>query len=225
MTLLVGRSAAVPDGITGGRSTVAIRVPAHPLALGIIERLGRAVVAPSANRFGRVSPTTPRHVLDELGDALDPSRDLVVDGGATTVGIESTIVDCTTPLPQVLRPGAITAEDIERIVGDIAAGERSGACAWHVGAALLPAAAVEVFEDREAAERRRAQLTDGRCGRRRARRRRSRRVRQRPLPVVASGRRRRRGSRPRRPAVTARDRHRRPRPPAQSVSQALTLRR
>jgi len=159
LTVLVGRSAAVPDGITGGRSTVAIRVPAHPLATGIIERLNRAVVAPSANRFGRVSPTTPRHVLDELGDALDPSRDLVVDGGATTVGIESTIVDCTTPVPQVLRPGAITAAEIERIVGDVAAASGPARAPGMLARHYSPAAAVEVFEDREAAERRQAQLT------------------------------------------------------------------
>ncbi|MDQ3312342.1 MAG: L-threonylcarbamoyladenylate synthase [Actinomycetota bacterium] len=159
LTVLVGRSAAVPDGITGGRSTVAIRVPAHPLATGIIERLNRAVVAPSANRFGRVSPTTPRHVLDELGDALDPDRDLVLDGGATTVGIESTIVDCTTPVPQVLRPGAITAAEIERIVGGVAAASGPARAPGMLVRHYSPVAAVEVFEDREAAERRQAQLT------------------------------------------------------------------
>src|SRR5215207_1152978 len=116
LTLLLRRSGRVIDEITGGRDTVGVRVPAHPLTTTLLAVVG-AVVAPSANRFGRVSPTTATHVVGDLGRHLDPERDAILDGGPSPVGVESTIVDCTVDPPQVLRPGGIAVEDIARIVG------------------------------------------------------------------------------------------------------------
>lgn len=108
LTVIVHANDTVSRVATGGRDTVAVRVPAHRAALAIITQLGRPLAAPSANRFGEVSPTSARHVADDLGDDVD----VIVDGGDCAVGVESTIVDCTTPQPEILRPGAITAEDI-----------------------------------------------------------------------------------------------------------------
>ena len=119
LTLLAPRREKVPDIVTGGRSTVGIRVPAHPLTRALLEAHGGAIAAPSANRFGKVSPTTAQHVVDDIGDVLDPDRDLILDGGPCGVGVESTIVDITTTPPQLLRPGGIPAEDIIALVGDI----------------------------------------------------------------------------------------------------------
>jgi L-threonylcarbamoyladenylate synthase len=114
LTLIVPRAADVSDVVTGGRDTVAVRVPAHPLTLELIDRFGRGLAAPSANRFGMVSPTTAEHVRADLAGDVD----LVLDGGPSPVGVESTIVDCTVDPPQVLRPGAITADQIESLLGD-----------------------------------------------------------------------------------------------------------
>lgn len=115
LTLLVRRSSAVADIVTGGRDTVAIRVPDHPLTLELLRHFPAGLVAPSANRFGRVSPTTPQHVVDDLGRDVD----LVLDGGACTIGVESTIVDCTISPPQILRPGGIGADVVATVVADI----------------------------------------------------------------------------------------------------------
>jgi L-threonylcarbamoyladenylate synthase len=115
LTLLLNKSDRVSDVITGGRSTVAIRVPAHDLAQQVLELAG-PWVAPSANRFGHVSPTTCAHVLADLGDFLDPESDAVLDGGPCAIGVESTIVDCTVSPPQILRHGGITAEEIDRLL-------------------------------------------------------------------------------------------------------------
>lgn len=117
LTLLVPRADHVLDVVTGGLDTVGVRVPAHPLTLELLDRFGGGLVAPSANRFGRVSPTTAAHVRADLGMDVD----LVLDGGPSPVGVESTIVDCTTSPPQILRPGAITAADVERVLGSPAA--------------------------------------------------------------------------------------------------------
>jgi L-threonylcarbamoyladenylate synthase len=105
MTLILKRAAHVLDAVTGGQDTVGLRVPSHPVAHALLKEFGGGVAAPSANKFGRVSPTTAQHVRDEFGDALD----LVIDGGASDVGIESTIIDCAHGQPRILRPGAITA--------------------------------------------------------------------------------------------------------------------
>jgi L-threonylcarbamoyladenylate synthase len=117
LTLVLHRGPRAGDHVTGGQGTVGLRVPAHPVAHALLERFGGGVAAPSANRFGRVSPTTARHVLDELGDVLEPGRDAVLDGGASEVGVESTIVDCTGPAPRLLRPGAVGVEEIEAVTG------------------------------------------------------------------------------------------------------------
>ena len=93
LTVLVAAGRRVLDVVTGGRATVGLRVPAHPLALELLARFGGGIAAPSANRFGRVSPTTAEHVVDDLGELLDPDRDAVLDGGPCPIGVESTIVD------------------------------------------------------------------------------------------------------------------------------------
>jgi L-threonylcarbamoyladenylate synthase len=120
MTLVVTRSELAGDFITGGQDTVGVRVPNHPVALGLIEAFARAggkgVAAPSANRFGNVSPTTAQAVSDELSDYLRMS-DVILDGGACDIGVESTIIDCTGDVPKILRPGAITEEMIEHSTG------------------------------------------------------------------------------------------------------------
>ncbi len=120
MTLVVTRSELAADFITGGQDTVGVRVPNHPVALGLLEAFARAggkgVAAPSANRFGNVSPTTAQAVSDELSDYIAGS-DVILDGGACAVGVESTIIDCTGDVPKILRPGAITEEMIEHTTG------------------------------------------------------------------------------------------------------------
>jgi L-threonylcarbamoyladenylate synthase len=120
MTLVVRRSGLAADFVTGGQDTVGVRVPDHPVALGLLEAFvragGKGVAAPSANRFGNVSPTTAQAVSDELGDYLADS-DQILDGGACAVGVESTIIDCTGDVPKILRPGAITAQMIAESTG------------------------------------------------------------------------------------------------------------
>lgn len=116
LTLVVRRSALVGDDVTGGRDTVGLRVPAHPMTTTVLARLGSGVAAPSANRFGRVSPTRAEHVIADLGDLLVPGRDGVLDGGSSDVGVESTIVDCTVDPPQILRPGGIPDEHIAAVL-------------------------------------------------------------------------------------------------------------
>jgi L-threonylcarbamoyladenylate synthase len=120
MTLVVKRSGLAGDFVTGGQVTVGVRVPNHPVALGLLEAFqragGKGVAAPSANRFGNVSPTTAQAVSDELGDYL-ADGDQILDGGACDVGVESTIIDCTGDVPKILRPGAITAQMIAESTG------------------------------------------------------------------------------------------------------------
>jgi L-threonylcarbamoyladenylate synthase len=120
MTLILHRSELAKDFITGGQNTVGIRIPDHSLALGLLEAFhklgGAGIVAPSANRFGQVSPTTAEAVQEELGNYLSDT-DLVLDGGPSVVGVESTIIDCTGELPRILRPGATTIEMIEEVTG------------------------------------------------------------------------------------------------------------
>jgi L-threonylcarbamoyladenylate synthase len=120
MTLVLRRSELVGDFVTGGQDTVGVRVPDHVVALALLEAFekagGKGVAAPSANRFGHVSPTTAAAVVEELADYLSKD-DLVLDGGACAVGVESTIIDCTGLLPRVLRPGAISTAMIEEVTG------------------------------------------------------------------------------------------------------------
>ena len=120
MTLILQRSELAKDFITGGQGSVGIRIPDNSLALGLLDAFhklgGAGIAAPSANRFGQVSPTTAEAVQEELGSYLSDT-DLVLDGGPSVVGVESTIIDCTGELPRILRPGAITIEMIEEVSG------------------------------------------------------------------------------------------------------------
>ncbi len=113
LTLILKRTADVPDEVTGGQDTVGVRVPAHPVALALLRAFDGGLAAPSANRFGRISPTTAAHVQEELGERVA----LILDGGACEVGIESTILDFSRDVPEILRPGAIGPEDIARVIG------------------------------------------------------------------------------------------------------------
>ncbi|MYR86452.1 threonylcarbamoyl-AMP synthase [Streptomyces sp. SID685] len=113
LTLVLRRGRRVPLEATGGLDTVAVRVPDHPVALALLAAFGGGVTAPSANRFGSVSPTTTDHVRAELGGAVD----FVLEGGPCAVGVESTIVDVTGDTPSILRPGGVTREELEAVVG------------------------------------------------------------------------------------------------------------
>ena len=125
MTLIMKRSELAGDFVTGGQDTVGVRVPDHPVALGLLEAFvragGRGVAAPSANRFGNVSPTTAQAVADELSEYL-AEADQILDGGPCKVGVESTIIDCTGDVPRILRPGAVTVAMIEGSTGLSAVG-------------------------------------------------------------------------------------------------------
>lgn len=122
MTLVLKRSSLAKDFITGGQDTVGLRVPDHVVALALLEAFenlgGKGIAAPSANRFGQVSPTTAAAVAEEIGEFLD-SADQIIDGGACAIGVESTIIDCTGDAPKILRPGAITVAMIEASTGQI----------------------------------------------------------------------------------------------------------
>ena len=149
LTLVLERSGAVPDVVTGGRETVGLRVPAQPLALAMLRDVGAGVAAPSANPFGRTSPTTARHVLADLGDRVD----LVLDGGPCGVGLESTILDLTTSPPTVLRTGGLPVDVLEAAAGvaleRVATGpaRAPGMLAAH----YAPRARVVIAEDHDAA--------------------------------------------------------------------------
>ena len=120
MTLIMKRSELAGDFVTGGQDTVGVRVPDHAVALGLLLAFaqigGKGVAAPSANRFGNVSPTTAQAVEDELSEYL-ADADQILDGGPCQVGVESTIIDCTGAVPKILRPGAITAQMISDSTG------------------------------------------------------------------------------------------------------------
>jgi L-threonylcarbamoyladenylate synthase len=120
MTLILKRSLLAEDFVTGGQPTVGLRVPDHAVALALLSAFakigGLGIAAPSANRFGHVSPTTAQAVQDEIGNYLE-QLDLILDGGPSSVGVESTIIDCTSDAPRILRPGAITIEMIEECTG------------------------------------------------------------------------------------------------------------
>lgn len=133
LTLIVPRAGHVHDIVTGGQSSVGLRVPSHPVARALLQEFGSGIAAPSANRFGHVSPTTARHVADDLGEAVD----LILDGGGCDIGIESTIVAFTSGSAMLLRPGGIDADAIATVLGaplamaDATAPRASGALASH----------------------------------------------------------------------------------------------
>ena len=156
LTLVVERAAGAPGAVTGGRATVGLRVPAQPLALALLERFGGGLAAPSANRFGRVSPTTAGHVRADLGDDVD----LVLDGGPCAVGVESTIVDVTGPVPMVLRHGGVAAEQLAKLLGGelvttpTGPARAPGMLASH----YAPTCRVELADDGDTARARRDEL-------------------------------------------------------------------
>jgi L-threonylcarbamoyladenylate synthase len=113
LTIVVERAEGVLDAVTGGQSTVALRVPSHPMARELLRKFGGGIAAPSANRYGRVSPTTAAHVREDLGAEVD----LILDGGPCAVGVESTIVDCSAGGAAILRPGGVTREQVEAVAG------------------------------------------------------------------------------------------------------------
>ncbi|MCX8066485.1 MAG: L-threonylcarbamoyladenylate synthase [Anaerolineae bacterium] len=116
LTFVLPKRPVVPDLVTAGLPTVAVRMPAHPVALALIRAAQTPIAAPSANRFGHTSPTTAQHVLDDLEGRID----LILDGGPTPVGVESTVLDLTGPVPTILRPGGLPREAIEALVGPVA---------------------------------------------------------------------------------------------------------
>jgi L-threonylcarbamoyladenylate synthase len=151
LTLVLPRTPRATDAVTGGQDTVALRVPAHPVALAVLRGLAGGVAAPSANRFGQVSPTTAEHVRQDLGDEVE----LILDGGPCTVGVESTIVDLSSGEPAILRPGGLPAEELERVLGrpvplrTASTVRVSGSLASH----YAPRAGVVLVEPAEAAAR------------------------------------------------------------------------
>lgn len=146
LTLLAPRSSRVPDIVTGGRPTVGIRVPAHSLTQALLEEHGGAIAAPSANRFGRISPTTAQHVIDDIAHFLRPEDDLILDGGPCGVGVESTIIDITTTPPQLLRPGGIPTEDINRLIGDVNASSGPSRAAGMMASHYAPLTKIMLIE-------------------------------------------------------------------------------
>ncbi len=118
LTLILPKAAGVNDLVTGGQDSIGIRVPSHPIAQQLLTAFGGGIAAPSANRFGRLSPTKPEHVRDELGSAVQ----VILDGGEATIGLESTIVSCLGGEARLLRPGSITRSQIEKIVPLVSGG-------------------------------------------------------------------------------------------------------
>ncbi len=118
LTLVMRRSEDASDVLTGGQDTVAIRISSHPMAQQLLTAFGGGIAAPSANRYGKLSPTRPEHVREELGDAVA----IIMDGGECTIGVESTIVSLAGAKPRLLRPGSITQAQIEAVIGPIEVG-------------------------------------------------------------------------------------------------------
>jgi L-threonylcarbamoyladenylate synthase len=147
LTLIVEKAAWVPDSVTGDQPSVGLRIPSHPLALRLLEAFGGALAAPSANRFGRVSPTTAEHVRADLGTDVD----LVLDGGPCQVGVESTIVDARGDDPVILRPGGVTREALEAELGRAvpSRGESSLKVSGGLPSHYAPRAKVEVVEAKD----------------------------------------------------------------------------
>ena len=118
LTLILPKADNVNDIVTGGQDSIGIRVPSHPIAQQLLTAFGGGIAAPSANRYGRLSPTKPEHVRDEFGDAIK----LLLDGGESQIGLESTIVSCLDNAPRLLRPGFITRSQLEQVVGKMIVG-------------------------------------------------------------------------------------------------------
>jgi L-threonylcarbamoyladenylate synthase len=124
LTMIMEKSPLVPDAVTGGQESVAVRMPANQIALAVIEAAGGFVSAPSANTSGRPSPTTAEHVKEDL----DGKIEMILDGGKVEIGLESTVVDMTTTPPIILRPGEITQEMLEKVIGEVKTSPNSSPC-------------------------------------------------------------------------------------------------
>ena len=151
LTILLKKRPDVDPLVTGGRATIGLRVPSHPLAQELLRAFGSGVCAPSANRFGRVSPTTAAHVLADLGEVLDPFTDLILDGGPCEIGLESTIIDLSSDSPLLLLHGAIPSEALSAVLGvdvevDRGPARAPGMLAAHYApsAAVIPVEALDV---------------------------------------------------------------------------------
>ena len=151
LTLILPRANRAKNVVTGGLNTVGLRVPSHPVAQALLREFGGAIAAPSANRFGRVSPTRAEHVRSELGGELA----MILDGGACEVGLESTIVDFSGKCPAILRPGAITREQVEVICGQfLASPEMSETrCSGRLESHYAPRAIIEIVPEAELPDR------------------------------------------------------------------------
>ena len=146
LTLILRKHASVLDIVTGGQDSVGLRVPAHDLTRAVIAQLGSGIAAPSANRFGKVSPTTAQHVIDDIGELLLPT-DAVLDGGPCSIGVESTIVDCTSTHPRMLRSGALTTAMVEETTGlDVLAADGTIRASGTLASHYAPTARVHIAE-------------------------------------------------------------------------------
>lgn len=155
LTIVLQRTERVCDAITGARETVAIRVPNNQVALNLLKKLDDGLVAPSANRFGKVSPTSAKHVVDDLGDEVA----LVLDGGNCEIGVESTILDCTRSVPQILRLGAITKDELESVAKiSIALSDGESRASGMLEKHYAPNCRVELVETAADAKRRQSEL-------------------------------------------------------------------
>ncbi len=142
LTMVLPTTGRAVDAVVGGRSTVGLRIPSHPVGLAVIRAFGGGVAAPSANRFGHVSPTTADHVLADLGGRIDA----VIDGGPTTVGVESTIVELIDDRCRLLRPGGVAVSRIEAVLGEEIVDDRGGEsrAAGMLRSHYAPRASVEI---------------------------------------------------------------------------------
>jgi L-threonylcarbamoyladenylate synthase len=151
LTLVVEKADHVPDAVTARRPTVALRMPWHPVAAALLEAAGLPIAAPSANRFGRPSPTCAEHVVEDLADRVD----LILDAGPTPLGVESTVLDLTQSPPAILRPGGVSREELEKVLGEVQLASavtdevaRNGLMAPGMTAKhYAPRATVELFEN------------------------------------------------------------------------------
>lgn len=143
LTLVLRRAEKVPAIVSAGRDTIAVRVPDHPVALALLRATERPLAAPSANKSGRPSPTSAKHVMDEIGDRIEA----VIDGGDCRIGIESTVLDCTTERFQILRPGGVSADALSEVLGYLPglASEEQGASPGTRHEHYRPSCAIHLF--------------------------------------------------------------------------------